>query len=100
MLMPLMPTLVCLPSPSQLKRVESTLAMENEVRRSAEAEVRKSMRTGAASGLPHADYKQALEDLRGEMRPREDLEQQLIQAQKMEAVGGSPAASRTTSTTC
>ena len=88
MLMPLMPTLVCLPSPSQLKRVNSTLAMEIEVRRSAEAEVRKineELEQRVASRT--ADYKQALEDLRGEMRRREDLEQQLIQAQKMEAIG-------------
>ncbi len=33
-----------------------------------------------------ADYRKALEDLRGEMKHREELEQQLIQAQKMEAV--------------
>jgi signal transduction histidine kinase len=88
MLIPLMPTLVSLPSPSQLKRVNTTLALEIEVRRSAEAEVRTineelEQRVAART----ADYKQALEDLRSEMRRREDLEQQLIQSQKMEAVG-------------
>jgi hypothetical protein len=84
MLIPLMPTLVSLPSPSQLKRVNTTLALEIEVRRSAEAEVRTineelEQRVAART----ADYKQALEDLRSEMRRREDLEQQLIQSQKM-----------------
>ena len=88
MLIPLMPTLVSLPSPSQLKRVNAALAIEIEVRRTAEAEVRKvneelEQRVAART----ADYKKALEDLRGEMHRREDLEQQLIQSQKMEAIG-------------
>jgi signal transduction histidine kinase len=88
MLIPLMPTLISLPSPSQLKRVNATLAVEIEIRRTAEAEVRKingelEQRVAART----ADYKKALEDLRGEMHRREDLEQQLIQSQKMEAVG-------------
>jgi signal transduction histidine kinase/CheY-like chemotaxis protein len=88
MLIPLMPALVNLPSPSQLRRVNATLALEIEVRRTAEAEVRKineelEQRVAART----ADYKKALEDLRGEMHRREDLEQQLIQSQKMEAIG-------------
>ena len=95
LLIPLMPALISLPSPSQLKRVNATLALEIEVRRSAEAEVRKinedlEQRVAART----ADYKQAadslqqaIEDLRGEMRRREDLEEQLFQSQKMEAVG-------------
>src|ERR1022692_657281 len=82
MLIPLMPTLIALPSPSQLRRVNATLALEIEVRRTAEAEVRKineelEQRVAART----ADYKKALEDLRGEMHRREDLEQQLIQSQ-------------------
>jgi signal transduction histidine kinase/CheY-like chemotaxis protein len=88
MLIPLMPTLIGLPSPSQLKRVNATLAVEIEIRRTAEAEIRKineelELRVAART----ADYKKALEDLRGEMHRREELEQQLIQSQKMEAVG-------------
>jgi len=88
MLIPLMPTLIKLPSPAQLARVNATLAAEIEVRRIAEAEVREmneelEQRVAART----ADYRKALEDLRGEMRRREELEQQLIQAQKMEAVG-------------
>ena len=88
MLIPLMPTLIALPSPSQLKRVNTTLALEIEVRRSAEAEVRQiNEELEQRVGTRTADYKQALEDLRGEMRRREELEQQLLQSQKMEAVG-------------
>src|SRR5450631_3144308 len=41
MLIPLMPTLISIPKPSQLKRVNATLALEIEERRAAEAEVRK-----------------------------------------------------------
>jgi signal transduction histidine kinase/CheY-like chemotaxis protein len=88
MLIPLMPTLIRLPSPAQIEKVNATLAAEAEIRRAAEAEVRKlneglELRVAART----ADYKQALEDLRGEMLRREELEQQLIQAQKMEAIG-------------
>jgi signal transduction histidine kinase len=95
MLIPLMPTLISLPSPSQLRLVNATLALEIEERRAAEAEVRRineELEQRVASRT--ADHKQAadslqqaLEDLRGEMRRRADLEQQLIQSQKMEAVG-------------
>jgi signal transduction histidine kinase/CheY-like chemotaxis protein len=88
MLIPLMPTLISLPSPAQLAKVNATLAAEIEVRRTAEAEVRQmneelEQRVAART----ADYKKALEDLRSEMRRREELEQQLIQSQKMEAIG-------------
>ena len=88
MLIPLVPVLIRLPSPAQLERVNATLAAEIEIRRAAEAEVRE-----VNEELEHrvaertADYKKALEDLRAEMRRREELEQQLIQSQKMEAVG-------------
>jgi signal transduction histidine kinase/CheY-like chemotaxis protein len=88
MLVPLMPTLIGLPSPAQLKRVNDTLAAEIEIRRAAEAEVRQvneelELRVAART----ADYKKALEDLRAEMQQREQLEQQLIQAQKLEGIG-------------
>jgi signal transduction histidine kinase len=95
LLIPLMPALISLPSPSQLKRINATLATEIEERSAAEAEVRRineELEQRVASRT--ADYKQAadslqqaLQDLRGEMRRREDLEQQLLQSQKMEAVG-------------
>jgi signal transduction histidine kinase len=87
-LIPLMPTLIALPSPEQLKRVNATLADEIEVRRGAEAEVRKmneelEQRVAART----ADTEKALRELRAEMNRREELEQQLIQSQKMEAIG-------------
>jgi signal transduction histidine kinase len=88
MLIPLVPVLIKLPSPAQLERVNATMAAEIEIRRTAEAEVREvneelEHRVAART----ADYKKALEDLRSEMRRREELEQQLIQSQKMEAIG-------------
>jgi signal transduction histidine kinase/CheY-like chemotaxis protein len=88
MLIPLMPVLIELPSPAQLERVNATLAAEIEIRRAAEAEVREvneELEYRVAERT--ADYKKAIEDLRAEMRRREELEQQLIQSQKMEAVG-------------
>jgi signal transduction histidine kinase len=95
MLVPLMPTLIALPSPSQLKRANADLAREIEERRAAESEIRRineELEQRVASRT--ADYKlaaeslqQALHDLRAEMNRREDLERQLIQSQKMEAVG-------------
>ena len=88
MLVPLMPTLLILPSPSQLKQANAALAGEIEVRRAAEVEVRRvneELERRVASRT--ADYKKALEDLRGEMGRREDVEQQLVQSQKMEAIG-------------
>ncbi|HEX3745732.1 MAG TPA: ATP-binding protein [Bryobacteraceae bacterium] len=88
MLIPLMPTLISFPSPAQLERVNATLAAEIDVRRTAEAEVRhinEELEHRVADRT--ADYKKALENLRSEMRRREELEQQLIQSQKMEAIG-------------
>ena len=88
MLIPLLPTLIALPSPAQVERVNATLALEIEVRRTAEAEVRRindELEQRVADRT--ADYKQAIEDLRREMGRRQDLEQQLIQSQKMEAIG-------------
>jgi signal transduction histidine kinase/CheY-like chemotaxis protein len=66
-LIPLIPTLVALPSPSQLTAMNQSL------------EQRVAERT--------ASLEQALRDLRTEMQLRQSLEGQLIQAQKMEAVG-------------
>jgi len=88
MMVPLMPTLISLPSPSQLARMNATLSAEIEVRRTAESEVRHmnedlEQRVAART----ADYRKALEDLRREMARREELEHQLIQSQKMEAIG-------------
>jgi signal transduction histidine kinase len=88
MLIPLMPLLISLPSPSALRRVNAALADEIEIRRGAEAQVRKvneelEQRVAART----EDYKRALDTLRAEMSHREDVEKQLIQAQKMEAVG-------------
>ena len=95
MLIPLMPALIDLPRPSQLKQVNKALAMEIEERRTAEAEVRRineELEQRVAGRT--ADYQdavqslqQALDDLHAEMNRREDLENQLIQSQKMEAVG-------------
>jgi len=66
-LIPLMPALVALPSPSQLARINQSL------------EQRVAERTES--------LEQALSDLRKEMQLRKQVEDQLIQAQKMEAVG-------------
>ena len=74
MMIPLMPILVALPSPSELEESNRTLAREIDERKAAEAEVRK--------------INEELED-RVVQRTAEriKLEEQLIQAQKMEAVG-------------
>ena len=88
MLIPLMPTLISLPSPSQLAVANQQLALEIEERRGAEAKVRKineELEERVAGRT--ADYKQALQDLRQEMKRRQELENQLIQSQKMEAIG-------------
>ena len=66
-LIPLIPVMVALPSPSQLAHVNQSL------------EQRVKERT--------ASLEQALTELRNEMQLRRNVEGQLIQAQKMEAVG-------------
>lgn len=66
-LIPFMPALVALPSPKQLALANQSLE-EQVARRTASLE-------------------KALADLRSEMKLRQDAETQLIQAQKMEAVG-------------
>jgi signal transduction histidine kinase/CheY-like chemotaxis protein len=74
MLVPMLPALIALPSPSQLERVNRSLACEVEERRAAEEEVRK--------------VNEELEDrVAARTAERQTLERQLIQAQKMEAVG-------------
>ena len=74
MMIPLMPALVALPSPSELAAANRNLAREIEDRKDAEAEVRK--------------VNEELEDrVAQRTAERRKLEDQLIQAQKMEAVG-------------
>ena len=74
MLVPMMPTLITLPSPSQLERVNRSLEREVEVRRTAEEEVRQ--------------INEELEDrVAKRTAERQSLESQLLQSQKMEAVG-------------
>jgi signal transduction histidine kinase/CheY-like chemotaxis protein len=80
-LIPMMPTLISLPSPAALAR-------EIEVRRGAEERIRKineELEVRVADRT--ASLEQALQDLRKEMTRRQELERELIQAQKMEAVG-------------
>jgi signal transduction histidine kinase len=80
-LIPMMPTLISLPSPAALAR-------EIEVRRGAEERIRKineELEVRVADRT--ASLEQALHDLRKEMMRRQELERELIQAQKMEAVG-------------
>ncbi len=74
MMIPLLPILVKLPSPAQMEIANKSLAREIEERKAAEAEVRK--------------INEELED-RVAKRTAEGrkLEDQLIQSQKMEAVG-------------
>ena len=74
MLVPMMPTLIALPSPSQLEGVNRSLELEVQERRVAEEEVRK--------------INEELEDrVAKRTAERQALESQLIQSQKMEAVG-------------
>jgi signal transduction histidine kinase len=74
MLLPMLPVLVALPSPSELAVVNRKLALEIEERRTAEDEVRR--------------INEELEDrVAQRTAERLALEDQLIQSQKMEAVG-------------
>src|SRR5581483_11886856 len=80
-LFPFMPTLLKLPSPAALQH-------EIEVRRQAEERVRhinEDLEQRVASRT--ASLEEALSDLRSEMQRRQEVESQLIQSQKMEAVG-------------
>jgi two-component system cell cycle sensor histidine kinase/response regulator CckA len=84
----MMPTLVALPSPSELAAVNRKLAAQIDERRAAEAEVRRvntELEERVASRTSSLEH--AMGELRQEMDRRRDLEGQLIQAQKMEAIG-------------
>jgi signal transduction histidine kinase/CheY-like chemotaxis protein len=95
MLIPMMPGLVKLPSPAEMeKEIGERRAAEDEVRKmNAELERRVAARTAelaesVAMQKRAADsLRLANDDLQREMQRRHDVEDQLIQAQKMEAVG-------------
>ena len=74
MIVPLMPALIALPSPAQLEKLNGFLARQIEERRIAEEQVRKI----------NEELKERVAKRTAE---RQSLENQLIQAQKMEAVG-------------
>jgi signal transduction histidine kinase/CheY-like chemotaxis protein len=88
MLIPWLPLLIRLPSPSQLKIINRHLEEEIRVRRAAEEETRR-INAGLEERVSQrtADLEQTVEDLRKEIERRQEVEGQLIQAQKMEAVG-------------
>jgi len=88
MLIPLMPTLVRLPSPSQLRSINRKLEREVEERRGAEERVRQindelehrvAVRTG--------ELAETVANLQREIKRRREVESELVQSQKMEAVG-------------
>jgi signal transduction histidine kinase len=102
MLIPIMPALVKLPSPSELAWANDALEKEVGERRAVEAEVRRmnveleqrvSARTAelaesvALQKRAADSLRLANDDLQREMQRRREVEDQLIQAQKMEAVG-------------
>jgi signal transduction histidine kinase len=94
-LVQLVPTLVILPSPSQLQRINENLANEIEERRGAEEKVRQAnteleRRVAARTEeLTEANRRlsEANRELLQEIKERRSLQEQLIQAQKMEAIG-------------
>ena len=88
LLVPAIPVLVALPSPAVLETANSRLAEEIEERRRAEEAVRglnEELERRVADRT--SDLQKALADLQDEMKHRRSLENQLIQAQKMEAIG-------------
>jgi len=95
MLIPMMPALVKLPSPSAMEReIVERRAAEAEIRRmNMDLERRVAGRTAelaesVAKEKSAADsLRSANDDLQREMQRRHEVEDQLIQAQKMEAVG-------------
>ena len=88
LLVPAMPVLVAIPSPAVLEAANRQLGQEIEERRTAEAAVRTlNLELEQRVADRTADLERTLVDLRKEMKHREDLEKQLIQAQKMEAIG-------------
>src|SRR5215471_9769303 len=74
MLLPMLPTLIALPSPSTVAAVNRKLELEIEERRAAENEVRRMNEELEARVAKRTEERRSLED-------------QLIQSQKMEAVG-------------
>jgi hypothetical protein len=108
MLGQMMPALIRIPSPAQLaEEIEERRAAEAEIlKMNAELEGRVASRT-AELVLSESMYRKLAEerelaaaDLQRELTHRHDLEDQLVQSQKMEAVGRLREASRTISTTC
>jgi signal transduction histidine kinase len=98
----MMPTLVLIPSPSQLAvEIDERRAAEARIlKMNAELEGRVASRTAELvrseamhrqlaeeQELATASLAHALEDLQREMKHRQELEGQLVQSQKMEAVG-------------
>jgi len=88
MLVPLLPVLVRLPGPSQLRLVNQKLEREVDERRAAEERVRQindelEHRVAART----AELNQTVDDLRREIGRRQQVEGELLQSQKMEAVG-------------
>jgi signal transduction histidine kinase len=91
----LVPTLVILPSPAQLQEINANLANEIEERKAAEAEVRKAntelerrvaLRTEELTEA-NCRLSDANRDLLQEIAERRSLQEQLVQSQKMEAIG-------------
>lgn len=95
LLVPLVPKLVALPSPMELKRANEGLATEIQERKSAEENVRRMNAeleqrvAGRTAELREANQRlsAANSELRDEMERRRAVEAQLVQAQKMEAIG-------------
>ncbi|HEY1239135.1 MAG TPA: ATP-binding protein, partial [Bryobacteraceae bacterium] len=88
MLIPLLPALIRLPSPSQLQVVNRKLELEIGERRTAEEQVRQAnddleRRVAART----AELAQTVDELRREIARREEVERELVHSQKMEAVG-------------
>src|SRR5262249_36869541 len=109
MLIPILPMLISLPSPSALAEINANLTTQIEERRAAEEEIRvinqeletRVQSRTSALAQSEAQYRRlaeeerlakeqlqiALGELKQEMDRRRELEGQLIQSQKMEAVG-------------
>jgi signal transduction histidine kinase/ActR/RegA family two-component response regulator len=88
MLIPWLPLLIRLPSPTQLKIVNRHLEEEIQERRRAEEETHKAnLELEERVRQRTADLERLVDDLRKAIERRQEVEGQLIQAQKMEAVG-------------